>query len=56
MTSSLSEPTNPDDQVKRRTGFPVDRKVFAVAAALALAFVLWGALSPEKMGDLTVRR
>ncbi len=53
MTSSVSEPTNPDGQVKHRTGFPVDRKVFAVAAALALAFVLWGALSPEKMGDLT---
>jgi glycine betaine transporter len=53
MTSSLSEPTNPDGQVKHRTGFPVDRKVFAVAAALAVAFVLWGAISPEKMGDLT---
>jgi glycine betaine transporter len=53
MTSSLSEPTDPDVQVKHRTGFPVDRKVFAVAAALAVAFVLWGAIAPDKMGDLT---
>src|SRR5215208_292528 len=53
MTSSLSEPTDPDVQTKHRTGFPVDRKVFAVAAALAVAFVLWGAIAPDKMGDLT---
>jgi glycine betaine transporter len=55
MTSSLSEPAEADPvgHVKHRTGLPVDRKVFAVAAALALAFVLWGAISPQKMGDLT---
>ncbi len=29
---------------------PVDRIVFGVAAALALAFLLWGALNPEGMG------
>ena len=55
MTKSMSEEAaaEPDGRVRHRTGFPVDRKVFAVAAALALAFVLWGTLSPEKMGDLT---
>lgn len=55
MTKSMSEETaaDPDGHVRHRTGFPVDRRVFAVAAALALAFVLWGTLSPEKMGDLT---
>jgi glycine betaine transporter len=55
MTSTVSK-SNEDAQdadVKHRKGLPVDRKVFAVAAALAVAFVLWGAIAPEKMGDLT---
>jgi glycine betaine transporter len=55
MTSSVSESTEDvaDSAVRHRTGLPVDRVVFAVAAALAVAFVLWGAIAPEKMGDLT---
>ena len=55
MTRTVSESTEdvPDAKVKPRTGLPVDRKVFAVAAALAVAFVLWGAIAPEKMGDIT---
>jgi glycine betaine transporter len=55
MTSSVSESTKdvPDAEVRHRTGLPVDRVVFAVAAALAVAFVLWGVIAPEKMGDLT---
>ncbi len=55
MTSTVSESTEdvPDAEAKHRTGLPVDRVVFAVAASLAVAFVLWGAVAPEKMGDLT---
>ena len=55
MTSNLSEPTKADQdgRVRHRAGLPVDRVVFAVAAALAVAFVLWGVIAPEKMGDLT---
>jgi glycine betaine transporter len=55
MTDSLSEPTNADGngEVRHRTGLPVDRVVFAVAAALALAFVVWGVIAPDGMGDLT---
>jgi glycine betaine transporter len=55
MTKSLSDAiqAEPDGRMGHRTGLPVDRKVFAVAAALAVGFVLWGAVSPEKMGDLT---
>jgi glycine betaine transporter len=55
LTSTVPKSTEgvPDAEVKHRTGLPVDRKVFAVAAALAVAFVLWGAIAPEKMGDLT---
>jgi glycine betaine transporter len=55
MTSTVSRSTEdvPDAAAKPRTGLPVDRVVFAVAASLAVAFVLWGAVAPEKMGDLT---
>jgi glycine betaine transporter len=55
MTKSLSDPiqAEPDGRMGHRTGLPVDRKVFAVAAALAVGFVVWGAISPDKMGDLT---
>jgi glycine betaine transporter len=55
MTKSLSDAiqADPDGRMEHRTGLPVDRKVFALAAALAVGFVLWGAVSPEKMGDLT---
>ena len=55
MTSTVSASTEdvPDAEAKHRTGLPVDRVVFAVAAGLAVAFVLWGAIAPEKMGDLT---
>jgi glycine betaine transporter len=55
MTKSMSEKAaaDPDGEVRHRTGLPIDRRVFAVAAALAVAFVVWGAISPEKMGDLT---
>jgi glycine betaine transporter len=55
MTSTVSKSTEdvPDAEAKLRTGLPVDRFVFAVAASLAVAFVLWGAIAPEKMGDLT---
>lgn len=54
MTSSLSKPIQADvnGEVRHPTP-PVDRKVFAVAAALAVAFVVWGAIAPERMGDLT---
>ena len=55
MTKSVSDgiQAHPDGRMSHRTGLPVDRKVFVVAAALALGFVLWGAISPKKMGDLT---
>jgi choline/carnitine/betaine transport len=55
MTSTVSKSFEnvPDAGPKHRTGPPVDRVVFAVAAALAVAFVLWGAIAPDKMGDLT---
>jgi glycine betaine transporter len=55
MTSSVSESTGnvPDGEVRHRTGLPVDRVVFAVAAALAVAFVAWGVIAPKTMGDLT---
>jgi glycine betaine transporter len=55
MTKSLSDPiqAEPNGRMGHRTGLPVDRKVFAVAAALAVGFVVWGAISPDKMGDLT---
>jgi glycine betaine transporter len=55
MTKCMSEDAaaEPDGRVRHRTGLPIDRRVFAVAAALAVAFVVWGAISPEKMGDLT---
>ena len=55
MTRTVSESTEDvrDAEAKHRTGLPVDRVVFAVAASLAVAFVLWGAVAPEKMGDLT---
>jgi len=32
---------------------PLNKAVFAVAAAAVLAFVLWGALTPEDMGETT---
>jgi glycine betaine transporter len=55
MTSSVSEPTEdaPDGEVRSRKGPPVDRVVFAVAAALAVAFVIWGVTAPAKMDDVT---
>jgi glycine betaine transporter len=55
MTNSVSESTeaDPDGQVQNRTGLPIDRAVFAVAAALAVAFVAWGVIAPDGMGDLT---
>jgi glycine betaine transporter len=55
MTSTVSESTEdiPDDEVKRRRDLPVDRVVFSVAAALAVTFLLWGVIAPDKMGDLT---
>lgn len=55
MAKGMSEggAVDSDDQARHRTGLPVDRKVFAVAAVLAVAFVVWGAISPERMGDLT---
>jgi glycine betaine transporter len=55
MTSTVSEPTEDasDGEVRSRKGPPVDRVVFAVAAALAVAFVVWGVVAPKKMDDLT---
>jgi len=55
VTKSLSNAiqADPDGRMAHPTGLPVDRKVFIVAAALAVGFVAWGAVSPEKMGDLT---
>jgi len=55
MTSSVSESTEeiPGGEVRSRKGPPVDRVVFAVAAALAVAFVAWGVIAPKKMDDLT---
>src|SRR5882757_8417750 len=55
MTSTVSESTEDasDGEVKSRKGPPVDRVVFAVAAALAVAFVVWGVVAPKKMDDLT---
>jgi choline/carnitine/betaine transport len=32
---------------------PLDKVVFGVAAAAVVAFVLWGALTPSRMGDVT---
>ncbi len=55
MTSTVSESTEdiPDEGRERRTSPPVDKVVFSVAAALAVAFLLWGVIAPDEMGDLT---
>jgi choline/carnitine/betaine transport len=53
MTDTVDTPptaTEPPVGVRRR---PLDRVVFGVAAAAVVAFVLWGALSPEDMGATT---
>ena len=57
MTSSqaAASEANASGEVRNRRRLPVDRAVFAVAAALAVAFVLWGAIAPEPMGDLTTK-
>ena len=47
-----SEPDPSPDHEPRRS-LPLDRAVFGVAAAAALAFVLWGALAPSAMGEAT---
>ena len=36
-----------------RRGQPVDKVVFAVAAALALAFLLWGVIDPVSLDEIT---
>ncbi|HEX7824629.1 MAG TPA: BCCT family transporter [Mycobacterium sp.] len=54
MTSvSESKQDAASGKVRSRKGPPVDRVVFAVAAALAVAFVAWGVIAPKKMDDLT---
>jgi choline-glycine betaine transporter len=55
MTSTVSKSTEDAShrEVRSRKGPPVDRVVFAVAAALAAAFVVWGVVAPKKMDDLT---
>jgi glycine betaine transporter len=50
---SASTEAPPTREAGHRTGLPVNRTVFAVAATLAAAFVLWGAIAPETMDDLT---
>src|SRR4051794_29838005 len=41
----------PDDGHRR--SLPLDKAVFGVAAGAVLAFVLWGALAPSAMGEVT---
>jgi glycine betaine transporter len=53
MASSLSTEAGRTEGVRPRTRLPVNRTVFAVAATLAAAFVLWGAIAPETMDELT---
>jgi glycine betaine transporter len=58
VTDTVSRPTtgaepDPSPAGGRRRSLPLDKAVFGVAAAVVLAFVLWGALAPDVMGDAT---
>ena len=58
MTDTVNRPSPPTTpeagEPQGRSGLPLDKIVFGVAAALVVAFVLWGALAPEKMGSVTL--
>ena len=48
MKERAAEPVTPD-----RTTFPLDKVTFGVAAALVVAFLLWGTLDADGMGSGT---
>jgi glycine betaine transporter len=53
-TPTGSEP-DPTQEGKSHRSLPLDKAVFGVAAAVVLAFVLWGALTPDGMGKVTTK-
>ena len=58
MTDTASRPStgsdpNPASAGSSHQSLPLNKVVFGVAAAAVLAFVLWGALAPEGMGETT---
>ena len=51
---TASEPErDPEPAVSSHRALPLDKVVFAIAAAVVVAFVLWGALAPKGMGEVT---
>src|SRR5687768_7287929 len=46
--------TEPDQPPAGRTGMPVDKVVFGVAALLVLAFLLWGVIDADGSGEATL--
>ena len=60
MTDTVSRPTTGAEPDPMRAGGPrrsrpLDKAVFGVAAGAALAFVVWGALAPNEMGEATTK-
>jgi glycine betaine transporter len=58
VTDTVRRPTTDADAGPVGVGgsgrsLPLDRAVFGVAAVVVLAFVLWGALAPDAMGEVT---
>jgi glycine betaine transporter len=52
-TSPAASGPEPRPPAAKHRSRPLDKAVFGVAAVAVLAFVLWGALAPEKMGEVT---
>jgi glycine betaine transporter len=60
VTDTVSRPTTGAEPDPMRAGGPrrsrpLDKAVFGVAAGAALAFVVWGALAPNEMGEATTK-
>ena len=53
MTDVADRTSSPSPTPQRSGTLPVDWVVFGVAAALALAFLLWGLVDPVGLGDIT---
>lgn len=59
MTDTVRRPSTaeaqpePGSTARHRPPAPLDKAVFGVAAAIVVAFVLWGALNPTGMGEVT---
>ncbi len=57
MTDTVSRPTgsasDPAPEPGAHHPLPLDKAVFGVAAGIVVAFVLWGALTPDGMGSVT---